>query len=188
MISNRCARTRNPTLDFAQQGTTLLEILFTLAIITILTSIASPSFSALMNKASIETVRNHLYQDLRLIRSAAMTRHKPTYLWGLDKQGNPSKQTHWDSGWIGFVDNNLSLHYDLGDEMITEYRNNDYQRISVILHAVQKNIKINERGRSVINGHFRVCDPKQSKAQAMTLIQMNAKGKLALGTEKKACR
>ncbi|MBN2886034.1 MAG: GspH/FimT family pseudopilin, partial [Chromatiaceae bacterium] len=59
-----------------QRGVTLLELMVTLAIVTIVTTIAVPSFQSVIRNNRAATLSNDLLSALNLARSESVTRGK----------------------------------------------------------------------------------------------------------------
>ena len=60
-----------------QHGVTLMEIVMTVAIVAILSTLAGPSFAGLLHDAERATTVNAFLQSLLLARSEALTRNGP---------------------------------------------------------------------------------------------------------------
>lgn len=96
-----------------QRGFTLIELMVVVALIAILLTIASPSFSELMHRNRLAGASNELIASLQLARSEANRRGVRTVLCrSADAMAaEPTCTTsngNWE-GWIVFVDNNTAL-------------------------------------------------------------------------------
>lgn len=78
-------------------GFTLIELLFTLFVIVILTLIALPSFSALIQHTRLSTTSSALTEAIEIARSKAVFLNQRTVL-----QATPD----WHTGWVLFLDGN----------------------------------------------------------------------------------
>lgn len=170
-----------------QFGHSLLEIILSIAVVAILSSMAVPSFSGVMNKVSIDTTRLQLLEDIRLLRSYSRIQNTASYLCALNQDGLCVSQSSWDYGWRGFIDNNDSHYFDEGDEIVIEHRNSDPRKIDIIIHSRWKNIKIDQQGVIRSSGHFRICDPNNKGAQNMKVIRMNVHGRLDIEADMLSC-
>lgn len=170
-----------------QYGHTLLELIISIAVVAILSSMALPSFSGVINKASINTTRQQLLQDIRLLRSYSRTRHTASYLCALNQDGLCVSQSNWEHGWRGYIDNNDSHYFDEGDSIVIEYHNLKPRKIDIIIHSRWKNLKIDRQGVIRSSGHFRICDSNNKNLQTMKVIRMNVHGRLGVDEDMLRC-
>ncbi len=171
-----------------QGGMTLIEMIVATGIISILSSVALPSVFELMNHAAIRSERLALIQDIRVTRFKAISHRRPAYLCALSTTGSCARQTHWNQGWMAYIDNNLNNIYDDGDEQFI-YHANPMQNnsVDIIFHARWQDIKFDGRGILRRSGHFRVCNPEIPGEQSMQVIRMNTYGRLAIETDELPC-
>jgi type IV fimbrial biogenesis protein FimT len=101
-----------------QGGTSFVEMALAVTVLSILTALALPSVYELMNNSTIRSKRHALLQDIRTLRFRAISRRRPAYMCALDSEGICASQTHWNEGWMGYIDNNLNSKYDEGDERV----------------------------------------------------------------------
>ncbi len=87
-------------------GLTLVELLVTLAIAVIVTTIAVPSFRWLVLDTRLSTAVNGLVHDLALARSNAVTRGRSVVLCPSADGTRCLATSEWHRGWIVFVDSN----------------------------------------------------------------------------------
>lgn len=94
-------RTYNFRRDF--RGFTLVELVITLAIATILVTMAIPSFQATIRNNQIVAQTNELITALNLARSEAITQGVRVAI--CKRSGNACSTTvNWENGWIVFTD------------------------------------------------------------------------------------
>ena len=103
------------------RGVTLVELLVTLSIMAILSAIAIPSFSSMVQDFAISGQVNSMNADVRYARSEAMKR-------GINVVLCPSADplattptcsgTSWRTGWIIFVDSNNNAASDAGELLL----------------------------------------------------------------------
>ncbi len=171
-----------------QGGMSFIEITMTIGVLSVLSSLALPSVVGLMNSAAVRSERLVLIQDIRVTRFKAISYRRPAYLCALNAQGLCSRQAHWNTGWMGFVDNNLNGLYDDGDEQVVRHQApRQAQKVDIIFHARWKDIKFDSRGILRRSGHFRLCNPDRKEKHNMKVIRMNTFGRLAIETDELAC-
>lgn len=82
-------------------GFTLIELMVTIAMVVILLGLAAPSFATFQRNSELTTAANTLLSSLAAARSEAMKR-------GRNVTVVPVDGSHWTSGWVVFVDDNIS--------------------------------------------------------------------------------
>ena len=95
-----------PTAGRRADGFTLVELLVALAVLSILLSVAAPSFRGLVADLEQSTRYNRLASDLRLARSEAIKRSGSVRLCARadGDAGSPSCGDDWTRGWHVFVE------------------------------------------------------------------------------------
>ena len=170
-----------------QDGVTLVETIVCLTLMGGLAAWSAPSINRTLTNSLINSERQALTQDLRLIRRFALTRHRPAYLCAMDKEAKCSKDANWNDGWIGYVDRNYSHSIDEGDEVVMTHHRQRDQKVEIFLHARWQRIKFTSSGVVRSSGHFRVCNTRETGKQAMKVIRMNVHGRLSVEQDKLEC-
>jgi type IV fimbrial biogenesis protein FimT len=100
-------------------GLTLIELLVTVAIVAVLTSLAVPNFRTMLVKRSVLTAADAMISDFRYARSEALKRSTRVSLCassnGMTCSGAGAA---WKNGWIIFIDANGNGSWDAGDEIL----------------------------------------------------------------------
>lgn len=98
-----------------QRAFTLIELMVTIAIAAILMMIAAPSFTEFRRNSELTSLTNTLLAGINAARGAAMKEN--TFAMVVPKDGSD-----WNSGWVVFVDKNLSQSFDsTTDEVVLEH-------------------------------------------------------------------
>jgi len=79
------------------QGFTLLELMITLAVAIVITTIGVPSFMGLIRDSRMTTIANDFLTDLSYARSEAATRNKEVII-----QSQSGTALEWQDGWVIF--------------------------------------------------------------------------------------
>ena len=91
-----------------QTGFTLIELMITLAIATILMTVAVPSFNDTVTNNRITTQTNDLVSALNLARMEAIHRGTSVSICPSSNQTSCSGSNDWSTGWIVYEDTNVA--------------------------------------------------------------------------------
>ncbi len=96
------------TLD-NERGFTLVELMVTIAVLAIVTSIAIPSFSSIILNNRIAGTTQNIQSTLALTRSEAVKRNKPVRICraNSDLDDCAANGVNWGSGWLVKVDDEI---------------------------------------------------------------------------------
>lgn len=98
-----------------QRAFTLIELMVTIAIAAILMMIAAPNFTEFRRNSELTSLTNTLLAGINAARGAAMKEN--TFAMVVPKDGSD-----WNSGWVVFVDKDLSQSFDATkDEVVLEH-------------------------------------------------------------------
>ena len=99
-------------------GFTLIELIVTLAILAIITSIALPYFHETMAKQEIKKITHTLVSSIQLAKSHAAIHHTNVVICPSQNKVN-CQANHWNSGFIVFLDTNKNRQADTGEKIIS---------------------------------------------------------------------
>lgn len=107
-----------------QQGFTIIEMMVTLIILAIISSLAGPSFTKMIRESRVKTASNSLMTGFNLARSEAIRRGKAIHLCAVnDPTASPpvcnGAANGWLTGWVMFIntDNDDPIVIDAGEEI-----------------------------------------------------------------------
>ena len=177
----------------AVSGFTLVELIITLAIASILASIAAPAFSDFVQDTRISSETNSIITDFYFARSEAVKRNRRVTICKSSNANStdtiatpiPSCNTivdfNWTIGWIIFIDTDGDGVRDANEVLL---RANGGMDTGVLLYPRTADVNIrnylsyNPRGIARTsgganqNGIFRVCDGRGlASARAITVTQ-----------------
>jgi len=89
----------------SQSGFNIIELMVVMAIVTIMATIAVPSFMTMSRDSRLAVKHNDFLGTLNLARNEAVTRGRSVTIckWGVNDDCNGQE---WEDGWIVFVDIN----------------------------------------------------------------------------------
>ena len=93
-----------------QQGFTALELIVTMAIITVLLTMGVPAFENYGWNLRMKTAMDQLQTDLNLARGQAISQNSQTVICPASDGNDCSGQSVWQGGWIVFTDLNGDRH------------------------------------------------------------------------------
>lgn len=100
-------------------GVTLIELMVGIALLSILASLAVPSFRAMMARRAASSAAELLVGDLRFARTEALKRLQTvTVCQSSDGTSCSNAQGGWRSGWIVFIDAGAVGTVNVGDQIL----------------------------------------------------------------------
>lgn len=139
-------------------GFTIIELLFTLAIVAVLVGIGIPSMRDFFKNDRLVTQINTLVGHLAYARSEAVTRHAPVVICASGTQTSCSTND-WSSGWIIFVDTDNNSDYSAGEDMLRQYAG--LSGDNVLTSSVGNIVIYDKRGFAPDSvGSFTLCDDR----------------------------
>ncbi len=165
-----------------QRGFTLLELIFSLAIATILALLSIPSFQQASGKNKADSITSSIYRQINFTRQTAIASNERVILCGHDKkQGCTSKNIE---SMIVFIDLNNDFLFDKEKEEILNsvtFAKGDY--------SIKWNRKLPLRYRSdgtiSFPGSFIFCPQDKKNVQAIRRITVNRTGRAYIAKKHK---
>jgi len=105
-----------------QTGFTVVELVLTMALLGILTTIAFSSFGTLIQTNRIATQSNDFMSALMLARSEALKRNSRTTVCRSANGTACATSGGWEQGWIIFADTDNDATVDTGETIVQVYR------------------------------------------------------------------
>jgi type IV fimbrial biogenesis protein FimT len=142
----------------------LIELLITLTLITLLASIALPSFAGLVERNRIYSLRDQLQAQLQYARASSVLHNRDLEVCGSsDGQGCDDQ---WQKGW--------ALHFADSAQIVSHQQLSPNQRI--MWAGATDRIRFHGNGTSPLgNGRFYICDLHQT---VVLQIVINRQGRL----------
>jgi type IV fimbrial biogenesis protein FimT len=101
------------------QGVTLIELMITVAILSVLIGLAVPTFDSVRLSSKLRSYSNELVAGALLARSEAIKRNSVVKLCVMNADGDDCQNsTDWENGWLIFHDANNDDTLDAGETLI----------------------------------------------------------------------
>lgn len=101
-----------------QTGFTLIELMASLAILTLVAGIGGPSLNRLLHRHQASSALNALTADLALARIAAISRGKPVTACPSHDAASCLDDGDWSEGWLVFVDGDNDRRLGAGEQVL----------------------------------------------------------------------
>jgi type IV fimbrial biogenesis protein FimT len=163
---------------FNSKGFSLLEILVTLFILSILLSLAIPSYRIFLHQSQDKIMRETLFRAIHLARSEAMSRGEAV---SLGKNGKS-----WEQGIILFVDQKEDGSVENAEQIIVRF---DAAKRRGVLHwrsaLGREYLRMLPSGIAEENAAFWFCAEGESQSVWGVMINQAGKARLANNAEMK---
>jgi type IV fimbrial biogenesis protein FimT len=166
-----------------QRAYTLIELLITLCIAVILTSLAAPSFASLMRSTQSATVINSLASGFQLARTSAITYSQPVVFCA--RQTDTACGTDWNNGSLVFTDKNNNNQLDIEERALANIPATPTgSKIKISTFGNRKYLRFNAMGflENYTAGNIVFCPPGGTARDARNLI-FTRMGRLRFGTD-----
>ena len=110
-------RSPRPRPGPSARGFTLIELVVTVAIVSILTMLAVPSYQYVTTSSRLVTEINSLSGDLQFARIEAIKEGLPVTVCASSDGATCSLSPAWQGGWIVFSDTNANQVVDAGENL-----------------------------------------------------------------------
>jgi type IV fimbrial biogenesis protein FimT len=156
----------------SQAGITLIESIFSVAVLATLTSLSFPSFAGLIHSSEANTARDALTTSLSLARIAAASRHGEVAVCPSADQVHCDDSERWQAGWIVFQD--LDHDGKRSEQETILQVSQLHKPVAILSTAGRKHVTFRDDGSATgTNLTFTLCD-KRGATQAATLVINNA--------------
>jgi type IV fimbrial biogenesis protein FimT len=169
-----------------------MELMVTITIAGMLLSIAIPNFTSIISSNRLTTYANELVTSLNFARSEAIKRGVQVTV------RNKGASTHWESGWIVFVDSDASNTFnDDGGATLCELDKDcllrTYDALPSGYTITTGNSAYKDYASYVSSGHsksgvgdtFRLCNGTDNTASRAIIV--NAVGRVRVSTGTASC-
>lgn len=153
-----------------QHGLTLFELISTLSIISLILTLALPSFTLFIKKSYLQTTTSELLQAIEQARSTSVLKGKRTVL--------QAENADWSRGWALFIDENYNGILD-GNEAYSHnhealkdvvVKGNYYvEKIVSFIPSGEARAPGSANGGVIMVGKLAVCPSQKGEGQLLVL-------------------
>jgi type IV fimbrial biogenesis protein FimT len=161
-----------------QDGVTLVELIFTLAVLATLLSISLPALGNLVQSAQARSARGSLMGSLALARMNAVARNVQVAVCPSTNQNDCTGGIWWQQGWIVFVDTNSNGKRDADEPILEAVSAQSGTAIATTAGRVYSSFR-GDGGSPGTNLTFTLCD-RRGAIKATTLV-INNGGRVRAG-------
>ena len=161
------------------RGLTLPELLVTLSIIAIGTTLATPSMQALLLENQLVVAVNQFILSLSLARSEAITRNRRVTLCPLDTAQQCGDASQWADGWMLFLDDNANKERDSNEAILRIQPAIDG---SLSIHSSRHRSRITYQpigSAGGSNGTFTFCDARQARPARAVILSVTGRPRVS---------
>ncbi len=105
------------------RGFTIIELMVTVVILGIITTMAAPSFSRLIQRAQIDADVSVIQKAFSYARGYAVNQRIPVTVCSSTDAATCNGSGDWTAGWIAFTDKLTRGSLDSGDEILRVWQN-----------------------------------------------------------------
>lgn len=153
-----------------QKGFSLLELLVALAILAIITGIAVPSMSNIIESNRTEATIQALFTSMVAARSEAVARNHNVVLCKSPNGIFCATTNDWEQGWLTYVDEDGDGVKDVTDPITASFSALDPEFTLRTGTAYANKLEFRPDGSVSQVGTFRLCGPDQSTAEARSIV------------------
>ena len=137
-------------------GFTLLELIITVALISIVTTFAIPSITTFTKNDRLTTNINTLVGHLGLARSESIKRSQQVSVCA--STDNSSCGGNWEDGWLVYADTNNDGSLNGTDEILRVQQ--ALEGANTITTAIGNQVTYDNRGFATVTGSMLLCDDR----------------------------
>jgi len=132
------------------KGFTLIELMITVAIMSIMLAIGLPSFQSIIASSRLTSSANAMVSALQLARAEALKQHKTVVI--------RKKDDDWAKGWEVFVDDLIeNKTFDPGETVLVISSSDAISPTMTVVATYSNYVSYGANGRINIGGHFTFC-------------------------------
>jgi type IV fimbrial biogenesis protein FimT len=160
-------------------GITIIELMISLAVIAILSSIAAPSFTNIIQDNRMVTQLNELQASLSFARSEAIKRNNTITTCRSNDGKSCEGKGDWKNGWLVFVDADFDSIVDIGETILLRHAAISTNN-TIIFNRSRVIYSGNGTARGGSNGTYTFCDSRGITSARGIIISNTGRARLAV--------
>jgi type IV fimbrial biogenesis protein FimT len=165
-----------------QKGYSLIELMTTIAVASILISVAMPGMQSFRLNSHLTGEINAMVSAMHLARNTAITTNSRVTLCA-SSNATTCEAVAWDKGWIAFIDQDSDQFVDVDETILRAGSKADNLRISSTEYATFLMYRPNGRVmRNVVSentGQFTFCDRRGSGHAKAIILDLSGRPRTA---------
>ncbi|MGI9202252.1 MAG: GspH/FimT family pseudopilin [Woeseiaceae bacterium] len=165
-------------MESFQRGYTLYELLITLFLVTVLITVAIPSFASIVANSRVRTEVNALFHAVHLARKESIMRRRVVSICPSNDGLQCSPGVNWSNGWLMFdnTDRDEPPRVDPGEAVLQVRRTADSIRIT----ANRRGFTLRATEKRATNGTLVVCDRQNRVTPRALVVSYTGRPRVAL--------
>ena len=166
-----------PHLPLSDRGFSLYDMLTTLAVVSMIATVAVPSFHQLLYSQRMTTAMNTLISALYLARSESIKRGETAVLCpSSDGRGCVQRGNIWEEGYLLYIDSNDNARVDAEEIVVRHFETTTGLRVQT--SADRDDIRYLPNGlASGTNATFKFCDAHNRGAPRTVIVSNSGRAR-----------
>ena len=160
-------------------GYTLVELLSTIAIVSVAVGLGIPSLKATLNNDRLTTSINSLAGTLSYTRSEAIRRNQHVVICKSLEGTTCTRTGDWRHGWLVYVDANQNRTLDEAETVLGSHRTSDKVQLDYDAFGSRHYLVYRPSGATRTNGTFTFCDPAYPESARALIITKSGRPRLS---------
>ena len=165
-----------------ESGFTIIELMFVLAVASILMSVAVPALQSFSSNAKQTGAINDFVSSMHLARNTAITTNARVTMCA-SSNATSCEDVTWDRGWILFRDQNSNQTIDDTDAIISTGAPSDGLNIASAQYGrflmYRPSGRIMSASVTTNAGEFTVCDQRGADHSKVVIVELSGRPKLS---------
>jgi type IV fimbrial biogenesis protein FimT len=167
---------------FRQKGYSLIELMTTIAVASILITVALPGMQSFRQNSNMTGQVNELISIMHLARNTAITTNSRVTVCA-SSNGDNCNAAGWDDGWIAFVDRDSDQFVDDNETVLRVGSESD--NLTILSGQYPSFLMYRPNGRAMKNtvsensGRFIFCDKRGAQHAKAILVDLSGRPRVA---------
>ncbi|WP_323847401.1 GspH/FimT family pseudopilin [Microbulbifer magnicolonia] len=165
-----------------QRGFTLVELMFTIAILGVIASIAIPALNDFVARHRDKAAARQLLGSLNYARSMAVSRQQIVIVCGTSDGTSCSVSDQWTGGGLIFADTDRDGELDPGETLLQRILPPPAESTLTFNGGIWKTLRYRPDGRLNTGANFEYCPPAGEPASGWVIV-LNPTGRPYFGRD-----